>query len=201
LLHYTIQAAWGSRRLTRTVLSSEDQEIRGMADSLGVEAPFIRPAELATDDATSVSVAKHALGYVEDQEGKPYDFVCLLQPTCPLRTSQDVDCVIEMLEQSDADGIVSVCKVEEPHPFKMLLVTNGITHALFPDQWRENLRRQELPPTFYLNGAVYCVRRNILAENDSLWGNKTLAYIMPAERSVNIDTGLDLKFTEVLLNG
>jgi CMP-N,N'-diacetyllegionaminic acid synthase len=199
LLYYTIRAAQTSSRLTRTILSTEDQEISDVGRSHGIEVPFVRPAALATDEARSVEVAKHALEFVENQEGINYELVCLLQPTCPLRSPHDIDSAIEMLDHSDADGVVSLARVEEPHPVKMMLVSNGSVHPLFPDQWHETLRRQELPPTFYLNGAVYCVRREVLLNHESLWGKKTLAYVMPQERSVNIDTPLDVRIAEFWL--
>jgi CMP-N-acetylneuraminic acid synthetase len=201
LLGYTIRAAQGSRRLTRTILSSEDEEIRAVARSLGADVPFVRPAGLATDEASSLSVVTHALQFVENEEGHEYDFVCLLQPTCPLRTAYDIDRAIAMLEQSDADAIVSLARVEEPHPIKMMLVSDDVIHPLFPEQWRETVRRQDLPPAFYLNGAIYCVRRAVLLGQESMWGKKTLAYVMPAERSVNIDSTLDIQRAECLLRG
>lgn len=199
LLFYTIRAALGSKRLTRAILSSEDHEVRTVGRSLGVDVPFVRPMELATDDASSRAVAKHALLFAEEEEGRQYDAVCLLQPTCPLRESADIDGAIQMLEGSDADAVVSLTQVEEPHPVKMMVVRHGLVQPLLPDQWRETVRRQDLPPTFYLNGAVYCARRAVLVESDSLWGTKTLAHVMPAERSVNIDSPLDLRIAELVL--
>jgi len=199
LLSYTIHAAQTSSRLTRAVLSSEDDEIVNVGRSYGIDVPFVRPAILATDEARSVEVAKHALQFVENEQGTTYDLVCLLQPTCPLRTASDIDRAITELEESDADSIVSLAPIEDPHPFKMMRINDGLIHPLFPDQWHESLRRQELPPTFYLNGAIYCVRREVLLDRSSLWGKKTLAYIMPAERSVNIDSIVDVKLAESLL--
>jgi CMP-N,N'-diacetyllegionaminic acid synthase len=199
LLHFTIRAAQGSKRLSRAILSSEDDEINALGRSLGMDVPFVRPMELATDAASSVTVAKHALQFAENEEGKQYDAVCLLQPTCPLRVASDIDTAIEILESSDADAVVSLTQVEEPHPLKMMILNGGLVHPLFPDRWRETLRRQDLPPTFCLNGAIYCTRRAVLIERGSLWGKRTLAYIMPAERSVNIDSLLDLKLAECLL--
>jgi CMP-N,N'-diacetyllegionaminic acid synthase len=199
LLEYTIRAAQASRRLSRTILSTDDPEIIDVGRSFGMDIPFIRPAGLATDEASSARVAKHALQFSENQEGKAYDLVCLLQPTSPLRTSNDIDSAIDMLEKSDADSVVSLARVEEPHPVKMMLVRDGFVLPLFPDQWRETVRRQELQPVFYLNGAVYCVRRNALLDDESLWGKKTLAYVMPAERSVNIDVLVDVRLAESVL--
>jgi CMP-N-acetylneuraminic acid synthetase len=199
LLAYTIAAAHGSRRLTRTILSSEDPEIRAVGRDLGVEVPFVRPAALATDEASSVSVVTHALQWIEEDERTTYDLVCLLQPTTPLRTSLDIDTAIDLLERSDADAIVSLTQVEEPHPVKMMVIdADHVIRPLFPDRWRETVRRQELPPTYYLNGAVYCARRDVVLQQ-SLWGNKTLAYVMPAERSVNIDSSLDVRLAECLI--
>jgi len=201
LLYYTVLAARGSGRLTRTVLSTEDPEVQAVGRSLGVEAPFTRPAELASDHASSQSVAKHALLFAEHQESSRYDAVCLLQPTCPLRQAVDIDNAIGMLEESSADAVVSLVQVEEPHPFKMMIVDAGRIRPLFPDKWGETLRRQELPPTFHLNGAVYCVRRGVLLDGNSLWGRETLAYIMPVERSLNIDRPIDLRMAELTLTG
>jgi len=199
LIAFPIQAALESKCLTRTILSSEDAEIRAVALSLGADVPFIRPAELATDVASSRAVARHALSRAEEEEGFEYDMVCLLQPTCPLRVASDIDEAVRLLTQSDADAVVSLTRVDDPHPVKMMLVTDGVVHPLFPDKWHESVRRQELPPVFYLNGAVYCVRRSVLVETGSLWGDKTLAYEMPAERSVNVDSLADLRMAESIL--
>ena len=199
LVEFTIRAALGSTCLTRTILSSEDPEIIAFARSLGVDVPFIRPLELAADDASSLAVARHALLSAEDEDGTQYDIVCLLQPTCPLRESADIDSAVQMLKDSDADSVVSLTRVEDPHPVKMMLVSEDVVHPLFPDKWHETVRRQDLPPVFYLNGAIYCVRRAILLERGSLWGGKTLAYVMPADRSVNIDSVMDLRMAESML--
>jgi CMP-N-acetylneuraminic acid synthetase len=199
LLYYSIRAAQESKRLTRSIVSTDDAEIRDVALSLGAEVPFLRPADLATDSAPSLAVVRHALDFMETAEGRIYDFACLLQPTCPLRTAADIDHAIDRLEQSDADALVSLTLVEEPHPHKMMLVNQDVITPLFPDHWRESLRRQELPPVYYLNGAIYCARRYVVSEENSLWGKKTLAYVMPAERSVNIDSALDIRLAESII--
>ena len=200
LLYYTARAAQQSRWLTRTILSSDNDEIITVGQQLGLDVPFVRPAEFATDDASSVDVVQHALQCVEEEEGKTYDGVCLLQPTAPLRLSQDIDAAITLLQGSDADAVISVAQVDEPHPVKMMVVCDGVMKAFLPDQWHERLRRQQLEPVYSLNGAVYCVRRTVLLEQMSLWGKKTLAYLMPAERSVNIDNPLDIKMAECILD-
>ena len=199
LLYYTIEAVVGSSCLTRTILSSEDAEIVQLARGYGIDVPFIRPVELASDSATSSQVAKHALEAVEVQEGKRYDYVCLLEPTCPLRTSGDIDAAVELLLDSQADAVVSVFRIEAPHPAKMLVIADGRLKPFLPDRWRHNLLRQDLEAVYAVNGAVYCVKRDILVQSNSFWGFSTMPCIMPLERSVNIDTWLDLKLAEHLM--
>ena len=199
LLHYTADAARNSRRLTRTILSSDDSRIISVARSHGIEAPFVRPPHLATDTAPPVLVALHALEHVEKAEASQYEYICLLQPTCPLRGSGDIDNAIDLLHVSDCDAVVSVCQVSEPHPAKMLRIVAGLLQPLLPALWHEQLRRQDLPPIYFPNGAVYCVRRDILLKYSTLWGAKTLSYVMPPERSVNIDDYLDVAVAESLV--
>jgi len=201
LLYYTIQAAYRSKRLTRTILSSDDVEIISVGQQLGVDVPFVRPSHLATDEVRSIEVILHAMQFVEAEEHKRYDLVFVLQPTAPLRTAEDIDAAIELLEKSDADAIVSVARVEEPHPVKMMVEKEGFLFPFLHDRWYEGLRRQELEPVYYLNGAIYCVYRDVLLKHKSLWGEKTLAYIMPPERSINIDSKLDLMLAELILKG
>src|SRR5262249_6801320 len=131
LLSYTIKAAQGSKRLSRTILSTDDHENMAVARLLCIDIPFSRTGELSFDTASSTAVAKHALEYAERQDRCQFDAICLLQPTCPLRISGDIDNAIEMLEQSDADAVVSLSQVEEPHPFKMMQTSGGIIHPLF----------------------------------------------------------------------
>lgn len=199
LVYYVIQAALASSHLTRTVLSSDDPEIIRVGREYGAEAPFTRPAELSTDSATSAAVAKHALEWMESEEGKRYDYVCLLEPTSPLRTPQDIDNAIELLLNAQADAVVSVSRIEAPHPVKTLVIAEGRLKPFFPSRWRPNLLRQDLEPVYAVNGAVYCVKRDVLAQSTSFWGSSAVPYIVPAERSVNVDTLFDLKLAQALM--
>jgi CMP-N-acetylneuraminic acid synthetase len=199
LLAYTLDAARTSSRLARAIVSSDDSEIIDVARELGADVPFVRPVELADDAASSAAVARHALLTIEALEGKTFDAVVLLEPTAPLRVAEDIDAALDMLQTSDVDSVVSVCRVEAPHPFKMQRVVNGRLKPWQEDQWREGRTRQELPPVYFLNGAVYATRANVLREAGSLWGAETGALIMPLERSVNIDSILDVALAEVFL--
>jgi len=200
LIFYTIAAAKGSRCLTRWIVSTDDREIAEVARSFGAEVPFQRPEALARDEATAVEVAAHALAFVEAEEKRQYDFLALLEPTSPLRRAEDVDAALTMLDDSGADSVVGLCRLEAPHPAKLKVVEEGIVRPYLPHLWREGLLRQQLPPVYYLNGAVYGVRRKVLLEEKTFWGKNTLPYVMPAERSVNIDTWIDFKLAECFIN-
>lgn len=201
LIAYAIQVAQRSSRLTRTVVSTEDGEIAEVARRLGAEVPFLRPRDLATDEAPSVLVACHALDFVEKEEGRRYDCLALLEPTAPLRKAEDVDGALTLLEQSGADSVVSLCRLEAPHPAKLKVLQEGRIRPFLPELWREGLPRQELSPVYFLNGGIYAVKRDLLIKNQTFWGENTLPYLMPEERSVNVDTRLDLELVERLLAG
>jgi CMP-N,N'-diacetyllegionaminic acid synthase len=199
LLAYTVEAAQASKKLHRIILSSDDNDIITLGRRMGVEVPFVRPSNLSGDEAPSVDVVYHAVQLIECEEVRTYDAVVLLQPTAPLRTAEDIDAALELLENSGADSVISVAKLEEPHPVKLMTVKNGFLLPFLPDRWIETLRRQDLESVYYLNGAVYCVKRNVLFEKKSLWGKRSVAYIMPADRSVNIDDKRDLMLAELIL--
>jgi CMP-N-acetylneuraminic acid synthetase len=199
LIQYTIEAAGSSRLLSRVLVSSEDDEIIKIAQELGAEVPFRRPADLAGDDATALAVACHAVKFVEEEEERVYDFVALLEPTAPLRKAQDIDEALGLLYGSGADSVAGVCRLEAPHPAKLKVIEGGSIRPFLPNLWREGLKRQDLEPVYFLNGAIYAVRRDVLVEKRTFWGERTIPYIMPPERSVNIDTWLDLRLAEALM--
>jgi len=199
LIAYTIDAATASRRLTRVIVSTEDEEIAGLARSLGAEVPFRRPLELAADDASSADVACHALAFVENDEGSLYDCVTLLEPTSPLREARDIDAALALFFESGADSVVSLCRLEAPHPAKLKVIDNGKVKPFLPHLWREGLRRQDLEPVYFLNGAVYVVKKEMLVRKKTFWSGNTVPYVMPPERSVNIDSWVDLQLAESLL--
>jgi CMP-N-acetylneuraminic acid synthetase len=193
LLEYAIRAARESQLLDRFIVSSDNQQIIRLAKRLKADAPFKRPQHLSTDRASSAAVAIHALKYVEQHEKRKYDAVCLIQPTCPLRRSHDIDRAIKLLIHSKRiDSVVSVSDLSEPHPRKLFKIKKGVLKPFLSYQWNEKLRRQDLETLYFLNGAVYCTLRKVLLKRKSLWGRKTRPYLMPPERSVNVDRPKDL---------
>jgi len=196
LIAYTIEAAAKSK-LTRTVVSTDDEEIAKVAREWGGDVPFLRPAELATDLANAIPVMQHALKTVEEQEGQQYDAIMMLQPTTPFRRPQDIDEAISILTSTGSDSVISVVDVDGHHPARMKYVEDGrIIDPPFCEAY-ENQPRQELRKIYIKNGAIYLTRRDTLLKN-SFKGADCRALIMPAQISANIDNIDDFRYAEWL---
>jgi N-acylneuraminate cytidylyltransferase/CMP-N,N'-diacetyllegionaminic acid synthase len=198
LIAWTIEAATGSRSVTRTIVTTDDEEIAETARRCGAEIPFTRPASLAQDHTPGIDVVLHAVRWLDDQQGYRPDIVVHLQPTSPLRASSDIDDAITLLVERDADAVVGVTHVKH-HPWWMKKVDqDGWMHDFVP-QSAPTANRQELPPVYSVNGAIYLARLDVLIETGGWYTLRTSAYVMPAERSVDIDTWHDLAVAELLL--
>jgi len=196
LIKYTIDTALGSEMLTHCVVSTDSDEISDVAKSCGALVPFKRPKHLSDDKALSLPVMQHAVEFMEAEQGYQYDLVIMLQPTTPLRQTKDIDNAINLLFDGNADSVISVFEVEGHHPLRIKRVVDGRL-INYIDQGHEDMRpRQELPPVYIRNGAIYATRRNVLIKSNSFVGVDSRAYIMPDDRSVNIDTIDDLFLAE-----
>lgn len=184
LIAWAIEAAQASQYLDRVILSSDDDEIISVAASFGCEVPFKRHLSLAADDTPSSEVVIDAL-----ERCSGYDLVVLLQPTSPLRTAEDIDKTIEQCEVLNAPACVTVCETDQS-PYWMFTLEREA--YLLPIVQRSLLtRRQDLPSTYILNGAVYVARTDWFLKERTFISTTTVAYIMPASRSVDIDTEED----------
>lgn len=199
LIVYTIRAAKACSLLTEVVVSTDDPEIQKIALEHGAAAPFLRPAELATDTALSIPTVQHAVREMESRWDKPYDYVAMLQPTTPLRTADDLTEALTRLIESDADGIISVINVDNWHPMKMKRFA-GERLVDYEKPPVENPPRQILPPVYMVNGAIYATKRGVLMKRSTFQGDRCLGHVMPPERSVNIDGQLDFVAAEYLLS-
>jgi CMP-N-acetylneuraminic acid synthetase len=197
LIAYTIEAALKSKTLNRVIVSTDDAEIAKVAESYGAEVPFLRPAELAKDDTPSLLVIQHAVKYIEEDEGRKLDVVVILQPTSPLRSEKYIDEAVEKLLRTGADSVITVCKVRH-HPFWSFTVKEDRVYP-FSEKGIAVSRRQDLPEIYAVNGAVYAVRRNVLFEQNSVFGRDTKAVVMPYEESVEIDDYFDLFVAEMVM--
>lgn len=195
LIQYTIEAALKSN-LSEVIVSTDDKNIASISVNLGVNVPFIRPSEFASDTAQSIDVAIHALKFMQEKNDKNYDAVMLLQPTTPFRSTDDINNAIKLLSQhKDADSIISVVDVEGHHPARMKYIKDGILIDPPFCEKVENQNRQELDKMYIRNGAVYLTKSNVIL-NRSYKGSKCLALLMPNSRSINIDTENDFKLAE-----
>ena len=200
LIQYTAEAALASRRLSRVILSTEDEEIAEVGRGCGLEVPFLRPAELARDETPTLPVVQHAVRWIED-EGDRYDLICVLQPTNPMRQTADIDACLVMFEDNDLDSVISVLTV--PHEYNphwvylrdeagLLRLSTGETDPL--------PRRQALPAAFHREGSVYVTRRDVLMKENSLYGKRLQGHLMSANQCINIDTEKDWQRAEKMLN-
>jgi len=197
LLAFTADAVKQSRKLTRTIVSTDDERIAECARSLGLEVPFMRPAPLAADDAPMLPVVQHALEAMKER-GFDADMVVLLQPTSPLRRAEHIDAAIDWLERTAADSMVSV--VEVPHqfnPVSVMRLEDGLLKPFLDGP--TPTRRQDKPRVFARNGpAVLAVRAAVVASG-SLYGERSWPLGMSAEDSIDIDTPRDLQLVEWVL--
>lgn len=191
LLAWTVEAAAKSRYLDRCILSSEDPEINKTAKSLGCDVPFIRPVELAGDLVTTIQVVQHAL-----HELSGYDLIVILQPTSPLRLAIDIDACLERLVEHNAPACVSVAQSKGPW-WTYSINADGQLRPLMDSKLV--LRRQDLPQTYVLNGAVYAIRTEIFLKAKTFLPPGVVGYAMPTERSLDIDTELDIVITEAVV--
>jgi CMP-N,N'-diacetyllegionaminic acid synthase len=199
LIAWTIETALSCAMLGRVIVSTDDQEIAETARRCGAEVPFIRPAELAQDDTPDLPVYQHALSWLAEHEDYHPDIVTWLRPTAPLRTVQDVEAAIQLLIETGADCVRSVSAAEY-HPYWMKRL-DGDRLVPFVDGVDESryYRRQLLPPAYRLNGAVDVTWCRTVMEKGMLYSGDVRGYVMPAERSIDLDSELDFALAELLL--
>ena len=199
LLAYTAEAALASRKLTRTILSTDDENIARVGRELGLDVPFMRPAELAGDDVPTLPVLQDVVRKLE-AGGEVYDAILTLQPTNPLRRTQDIDGAIDLLEKTGADSVISFVDVGERHPARMKWIDadGRVSDPPFAEVF-EGQPRQQLKKLYLREGSIYLTRRSVLMEQNSLKGKDCRAWIVPEERARNIDTLFDLRIAEQIL--
>jgi CMP-N,N'-diacetyllegionaminic acid synthase len=200
LIAWTIECARAASGVDRVVVSTDDAEIADVARAWGAEVPFLRPAELARDDTPDRPVFDHAIAALAASGYRP-EVVAWLRPTAPLRMEADVDAAVALLAGTGADSVRSVCAVEH-HPFWMRRLDDDRLWPFLPDVREEDFpRRQLLPPAYRLNGAVDAVRVARVGATGALFGGDVRGYVMPRERSIDIDDETDLVMAEALLAG
>jgi CMP-N,N'-diacetyllegionaminic acid synthase len=193
LIAWTIEQANKSQLIDRLILSSEDPEICSIAAKYQCEVPFLRPQELAEDDSTSVDVILHVLSKVDN-----YDYVVMLQPTSPFRESKDIDDCISCCIDNFANACISMTEVEKtPHWMYYISHDGKLSPIIDKDKVKPNYWPQ-VDQAYVLNGAIYIVKIDWFLEYKTFLSNETIGFIMPRNRSLDVDTILDWDLMELL---
>ena len=196
LISYTIQAALESKYIDKVIVSTDSQEIADVAIKYGAEVPFLRPGELASDTSKTIDAVMHAVGELEKRK-EQYDILILLQATQPLRTADDIDRAIELFIKNKGQSLVSVSPVED-NPILIRTIDNlGRMNSILP--MKSTCRRQDMPLYYRVNGCIYINLISELDLNTSFNDNK-IPYIMPKERSVDIDEIKDLLIAQYYIS-
>ncbi|HQW86395.1 MAG TPA: acylneuraminate cytidylyltransferase family protein [Flavobacteriales bacterium] len=201
LIAWSVAAALEAARTRpgRVVVSTDDAAIADTARSAGAELPFLRPAELATDTASSMDVVLHALDHLE-QAGEAMDLVCMLEPTSPQRTAADVLAAIDLLLATPgAESVVGVCRTEGGHPAFLARMDDACFIRPYAGERFVFKRRQEIDDVYFFEGSLYIARSSSLRERRSFYHERTLGHVMPKWKSFEVDDPVDLILIEALM--
>jgi len=197
LIAHTIEVAKNSKKLTDLVVSTDSEEIADIARQYGANTPFLRPEELSGDKSSSIDAIKHTIEWFKQEKGLEYDYVMILQPTSPLRTAEDIDSCIDIAIETNADSVMSMVELTDFSLKKLKKINGDDILPLIEDEGKESERRDVGDKVYKRNGVVYLTKTDSIMQDD-LFGKISKAYIMPEERSVDINTLFDFKLAEFL---
>jgi CMP-N,N'-diacetyllegionaminic acid synthase len=203
LVHYTIKAALDSGVFDDVVVSTDCKEIKKVAIASGAQVPFLRPENLSKDNTLSRDAVLHAIKESELAYSKKYNFIFELQCTSPIRDPNHIIECHNKLVNSDSivDSVVSVVRLNHYHPEKIKVIKNGALESRF-EEYKEKVigRRQDMDPLYIRNGSIFAMKRKCIIDKFSRKGDVCLPFIMDEKHSVNIDTHIDVKLAEILMN-
>jgi len=196
LIAHTIEQARQSKYIDRVIVSTEAKEIAQISLEYGAEVPFIRPMKLAGDNASTVDVLLHAINWLENVDRYAFDITLLLHTTTPLRSVEDIDNSIMLLVEENADNVFSVADAHRNPYFNMVEEGSDGFIRLVKEGCFST--RQAAPKVYDMNASIYVWWKNGLKEGKKIFLKKTKAYVMPKERSIDIDDDLDFRVAEFL---
>lgn len=197
LVAWAIEAARKAKRIDRLVVSSDDEQVLELARELDPNLPLRRPADIATDTAPAIDYVRHALRELERAERLSFGSVAIVQPSSPFTLTEDIDATIELLDRSGADTAVSVVEVEHAlHPAKFKTLDGDRLLSYFEEE-RGRMAAHELPHLYVRNCSVYAISRPTI-ERGQIIGDDCRGYVMPRERSLDINDEQDFAFAEWL---
>jgi CMP-N,N'-diacetyllegionaminic acid synthase len=199
LIAYTIELLKRWNKADRIVCSTDSEDIARAAREAGALTPFLRPKELATDEAGKIPVLKHALVTCEKEYGTKFDIIMDLDPTSPLRQLADLDAALALFHSKKVDLLYSVAEAKKNPYFNMVELDENGFPRLSKKLPNKVVRRQDAPKVYELNASIYIYDRDHLMKMDSLFTGKAAIYVMDAPSAVDIDNEVDLHFVEFLL--
>jgi CMP-N,N'-diacetyllegionaminic acid synthase len=200
LIAWSIEAGLGSQYIDEVMVTTDSEDIANVARQFGASVPFIRPAELASDTATSMDVIRHVLSFYDNKLDKKFDYTVLLEPTSPLRVKDDIDkAIVQLLENSQAKAIVGVCKTESQNP--AFLVKKNVDNFLvgYENLDMKILRRQDINEVYFFEGSVYVSDTATLLKKNSFYHENTLGFEFPKWQSLEIDDLDDFIMVEAMM--
>lgn len=197
MIAWSIEAALDSTLFDRVLVSTDCQEISDIAERYGAIVPCLRPAILASDTATTNDVISHMVGIVEAQWGS-VNTITLLQPTSPLRTASNIVEAHALYEKMEALSVISVCEMEHPVQLCNKLPADHSMSGFVQEKY--NVRSQELESHYRINGAIYIFDRTFVGSLTAIYGDKSYAYIMRQDDSIDIDSMLDFDIAEIIMS-
>lgn len=198
LIAYTIEAAIKSNEFDEIMVSTDSEVYANIAKEYGANVPFLRSETLASDTASSWDAVKEVLDKYSCN-GEHFDVVALLQPTSPLRTSEDIVNGFKILDENDANTVVGVCEMDHSPLWANTLPKDNSMETFIREDVL-NLPRQQIETYYRINGALYIVRTSHLMIAENIYADKSYAYIMDKHKSVDIDDEFDLNLAKVLLD-
>ncbi len=202
LIAYTIEASLNSSHIDKLIVSTDDIEIKKIAEQYGAESPYLRPAELAADDTPDQPVFRHALEWLKESEDYEPDIVVSLRPTTPFKTGKIIDSVIRKMVDTNADIVRTMTRVEGVHhPYWMYKITENETVLPFDDNIDigRYYQSQLLPPVYRINGVVDAYKRHVIYGGNILDHHYMKAIVISEKESIDIDTEHDFMICEYLL--
>jgi len=199
LICHSIKAALDSKLVDRVIVSTEDDEIAAISKDCGAEIPFMRPKELATDESMVMDTYLDIIDKISKENDKSIDNFVALLPTTPLRNSNDIDKAIEIFNNKNANSVISVTETLTPLHWCRKITKEGILTDYLPN-FNAVKNRQNFTKAYVPNGAIYIFKTEVLRKTREYYTDKTFPYLMPIERSVDIDNLIDFKWAEYLMN-
>jgi len=195
LINYTINSAKHSKYITDIIGSTDSKKIFQIFKKNNIQIPFLRPKYLSSDKSNIIDTLIFTLKKIEKLKKYKYDFICLLQPTSPLRKKNEIDNSIKKIIKTNSDSLISLCKLDEPHPYKLVEIKNK--KLVFNKNKKNKINNRQQMPDFYMpSGNLYITKRKVLLKKKSFFGKKNIYTLIDPKNYININTPEDLKIAK-----